>query len=850
MREGRIEVTATLGNQVCGLCSHEELIRLLYPSFRLKRRFGVPIASAELNDIPGFSWGLASVLSGSGVRYFAPGIQDYFAWGRKVRPNWDEQAVIARDMLGAFWWEGPDGSRVLLWYGGPAIEGPHLWTYDQARRDLAKYLAGLQRRGYPYELVRLKFLGGMRDNSPPDVRLSRIVREWNERWAWPKLLVSTNTRFFEKFERQYGGQLKTLRGELPDTDYPVGAASTAKETGVNRLAHDTLAAAETLASCATMVSDYAFPAATLAEAWDAMLLYDEHSWGMAHPIGPAQDASLAQKRELAYRGAALAHDVLVKSANRLADGVRLDGDGYHVVVFNPLSWKRTDIVRLPGHAPEACSHPMYRRSRGDVTELAASSVIGRRVVELPPDLLDKPFELIDLSTGKAVPHQVINYDDPLAARPLAAERFAMGHVSPTSQAGLNYDRSGAKDLVFLALEVPAVGYKVYRMVPGRTAKPQAGSLHVSGQVLQNRFYRITLDPQSGAVASIIDKEDGRELVDQAAPHRLHQLVVRSPESGEVFAAEHSRITMGERGPVMASLVVRGDGKGCAQRVQEITLYEGLKRIDFATRLLKDAQPLLELYLAFPFALEGAEWRFEGAGAVVEPIRDQWPGSNTDTYVVQHWVSARDRRGGVTLSSLEAPLVKLGGLWPDSMSQAQHGVTSRDYGRPFLRDPKDMAKGHVYSYAMAINFRTNFALVQVSDVLFRYAITSHAGDWRQGRSCEFGHAAASPLAAVPIKGPQQGLLPESDGFCRIDKPNIVLLAMKAAEDGNGLVLRLAETEGAPAVASVTLPHYDVRAARAANLVEEQQGELEHDGHTVKVPVRTHGTATVRLTGGSN
>ena len=331
---------------------------------------------------------------------------------------------------------------------------------------------------------------------------------------------------------------------------------------------------------------------------------------------------------------------------------------------------------------------------------------------------------------------------------------------------------------------------------------------------------------------------------------LSGLVVRSPESGEVFAAEHSRITMGERGPVMASLVLRGDGKGCAQRVQEITLYEGLKRIDFATRLLKDAQPLLELYLAFPFALEGAEWRFEGAGAVLEPIRDQWPGSNTDTYVVQHWVSARDRRGGVTLSSLEAPLVKLGGLWPDSTSQASHGATAPDYGRAFLRDPKDMSKGHVYSYAMAINFRTNFATVQAGDVLFRYSMTTHAGGWQQGNSREFGYAAASPLVAVPIKGPQQGPLPESDGFCRIDKPNVMLLALKVAEDGNGLVLRLAETEGAPAVASVTLPHYDVRAARAANLVEEQQGELEHDGHTVKVPVRTHGTATVRLTGGSN
>ncbi len=73
MRSGRVEVTALFANETSELCGHEEQVRLLYPSFRLARLHGIPIQSAELNDIPGVSWGLAGVLAGAGVRYFAPG---------------------------------------------------------------------------------------------------------------------------------------------------------------------------------------------------------------------------------------------------------------------------------------------------------------------------------------------------------------------------------------------------------------------------------------------------------------------------------------------------------------------------------------------------------------------------------------------------------------------------------------------------------------------------------------------------------------------------------------------------------------------------------------------------------
>ena len=39
IKEGRIETHAFLGNEITGICSHEELIRLMYPAFRLKREY-------------------------------------------------------------------------------------------------------------------------------------------------------------------------------------------------------------------------------------------------------------------------------------------------------------------------------------------------------------------------------------------------------------------------------------------------------------------------------------------------------------------------------------------------------------------------------------------------------------------------------------------------------------------------------------------------------------------------------------------------------------------------------------------------------------------------------------------
>jgi alpha-mannosidase len=202
---------------------------------------------------------------------------------------------------------------------------------------------------------------------------------------------------------------------------------------------------------------------------------------------------------------------------------------------------------------------------------------------------------------------------------------------------------------------------------------------------------------------------------------------------------------------------------------------------------------------------------------------------------------------VAWSSLEAPLVTIGGLWPGYVSQAHHGVAPPGYGHEFLRDAAQMEKGQVYSYVMANNFRTNFSPVQVADCLFRYSLTSYRGDWREGDAVRSGWSVANPLLPVCVVGPQEGGLPLKASFGSVEPKNVLVLTLKGAEDGDGVIVRLVETEGQACTTRVELPYYDIEQAFLTDLVEEDRSALGHDRHSVVVPIGAYGLATVRCRG---
>jgi hypothetical protein len=867
-QEGRIEVTALYGNQTSELCGSEELIRLLYPAFHLKRHYGIPIQTAELNDIPGFTWGLASVLAGSGIRYFAPGIPDYFSWGFKARYIWNEQAVLPRDLKGAFWWEGPDGSRVLLWYEGGGIVTTMPWAYEQGETDLATSLASLETRAYPFNTVRYKIISSYRDNSPADKRFSDFVKRWNNTWAYPHLTLSTNSSFFHAFETEMVQKpehpIKTIRGDLPNTDYSIGASSTALETGINRLAHDMLLSAEKFAainstfafSSSIVGKKYPYPAESLTEASNAMLLYDEHTWGMSHPLGPAQNACWNQKREFATRAAALAQDILEKSTNVIADQIALKNEGYHLVLFNPLDQERDDLAVVQALPASPCSKPVYWKlpaeGRSDPPVFIHGTAIDRDLFSLPPNLLAQPFEIIDTDTDESLPYQLVFIDDPLAPRPQAAERFGLGNTSPLSLDVLNYNKAQVTDVVFKATSVPSLGYKTYQIRP--TSQPNLPAstpqheLVLTDTSIENRFYRVKLDAATGSVQSIWDKDLKIELVDSQAPHAMNQLVIRHSATGKMVHPTASHISRGAEGAVFASLMVKLAAPGCPQVTQEIILYNSIKRIDFNNRILRDATPLLETYFSFPFASHKPHFTFETADAAVRPILDQFPGSNTAAYTVQHWVSVQDETHEVVWSSLEAPVAALGELATMPVSQAHHGATPADFGYEFLNSADQFKKGHIYSYASINNFRTNFQPVQVADMLFRYSISSQSVNAAGNLRHALGWGMSTPFASAWMIGPQAGSLPSSTSFCQVDAPNVHLLALKAAENGDGLILRLAETEGKDTSVTISLPYFEIHRAVQTNLMEESTPfnpvVLVYDTHQLTLKLTAHSLNTIR------
>ncbi|MEP0843925.1 MAG: hypothetical protein HRF43_14575 [Phycisphaerae bacterium] len=799
VKEGRIEVGALFGNVIDSLCGHEQQIRLMYPSFRFARRYGGKIAVGSITDVPGLSWGLPTVLGGAGVKYFFAGLPTYFEWGRNdVHTFWDESAVLRHGRPDAFRWQGPDGQEVLVYYQGSygffkRVVGPD--TYDEVMDYLPGQLADMEDRGVPFDVVR--YIHNGVDNHPPDVRISHVVRQWNERCAYPKLVVATNAMFFEALEKQCG-DVRTFRGELPHTDYVVGAISTARETAVNRLTHDRLLSAEKAATIAALLGPEDYPADDVARAYDDMLLYDEHTWGKDYPIGEIQDWAWNEKSHYAYRAAGRAEHVLAESLSRIAGRIRLEPGQRHVVVFNPLAFDRSDLVRVTRFFSE------------------------------------KPFDLVDGQSGRPVPYQVVELTDPLAPAPYAAQRWSRGQ----------FEKRERFDLVFVAEDVPSMGYKTYRLVPRADRPAFETGVRAAENSIENRFFKVTLDPDTGAIASLYDKTLARELVDAGAPDKLNQLVARRVPTGAREGPRAAETRIGQQGPVYASLVARGAAAGCPQITQEVVLYDRLQRIDLFNRVLKDSTPLLEVYFAFPFLVPEPKFRFEGSNSVIEPLKDQFPGSNSNYYAVQHWAGVWNESVSVTLTPLESHLLEFGGLWPCYVSQAHHGVTPSDFGRDFVT-PQQLTRGHVYAFVMAANFRTNFQPVQQADVLFRYCLTTHAGPQTNGAHRDFGWSAHNPLLAVVVNGDRRGALEAPAGFCRVEPSNVFLLTLKRAEDARGVIVRLMETDGRQCDLTLTVPHLAIEKAWRTNLVEEDQEELIADEHSVTVAIRPFGVLTLRL-----
>ena len=169
---------------------------------------------------------------------------------------------------------------MLCWCPSRGYALGHLIGDGEAlARFIPDYLVELETNGYPYDITHLRWnVHG--DNGSPDEKVADVVRDWNARYAWPRLIISTTAAAFREFEQRYGDKLPEFSGDY--TPYwEDGAASSALETALNRASAERLVQAETLWA---MRNPGPFPAAAFQEAWRNVLLYSEHTWGAHNSI--------------------------------------------------------------------------------------------------------------------------------------------------------------------------------------------------------------------------------------------------------------------------------------------------------------------------------------------------------------------------------------------------------------------------------------------------------------------------------------------------------------------------------------------------------------------------------------
>jgi len=396
----------------------------------------------------------------------------------------------------------------------------------------------------------------------------------------------------------------------------------------------------------------------------------------------------------------------------------------------------------------------------------------------------------------------------------------------------------------VAEDLPAVGYRLYREQTG--AKEHApDAARISGNQIENEFYRVTLNPKTGGISSIYDRQSGCELVDTNGEFDLGELIYVN--GGEGTYAIHSDLNRlpppkfeyhrqsgtaikSSVGPVFGELDSQSTAEDFPGITMRVRLYRGLKQLDLSFELDKTETLKKEaVYLAFPFAFDASQgglW-LEYPDAITEPLKDQHASACRDWYSVQRWLAVAIGKETVERSPLDAPLVTLGGMtastWPRELS---------------------LKRGHIFGYIMNNYWHTNYKASQGGRIVFRYSITSS----RHGFSKRDVVVAGWNMFCPPAAGSGQAnhksfVSATADSLVGVEPAGLPLATIKEAEDGQGFVFRCCDYAGVGGTAKLKLPQ-PARAIFNCNLVETEARELKAHGKTIRAELRRFGPLTLK------
>ncbi|TWF41624.1 glycosyl hydrolase family 38 [Chitinophaga polysaccharea] len=595
----------------------ENLTRGLSFADNINRRLGLePARDAKFTDVPEHSWVIPTLLKNAGIDILHIGCNPGSA---------------SPDVPTLFWWQGPDGSKLLTFYWaqyyGSGILPPKNWPHKTWLAMIHTH----ENTGAP---------------DPKDV--AALIKEAKEKMPNARIHIGRIADFYDLLMKE-NPKLPVIKGDMPDT-WIHGFMSMPEEVKTNKVFQRETYVAEQLNTHMNLwkgknvsIDRY------VNKAMENMLLFDEHTFGAA--ISHGHQSFWKYGDDFKINKAAGNYYFLEKSweeksaytkmaertiwplkRNLLFELVKSVQDkSAHVTVYNPLPWKRSGRVALFQSEYENPLHPV------------------------PP-----VTSLKDLETGKIIPvyqdHNLLSFD---------------------------------------ATDIPAGGYKTFVVSDEHTDISPTLSANEQNNIFENKYFKLTINSSTGTLLSVFDKQNNRELVDTQSKYAFGEYVYEQLGQEDVATYNNNYIKPGNEGwagqefirlkdqlanqkrirftgrcdriewlkdksMIRATAMCQLNDSSAQRYLVSYTLYENQPYIEITVGLdgKKPVSNPEAGWLAFPFALNKPEYRLLRTGGIVDPQKDLVNKTNHDFYFLNTAMAMYDNVGGIGLNCPHTPGVSI------------------------------------------------------------------------------------------------------------------------------------------------------------------------------------------------
>lgn len=775
------------------LVSGESLVRNLLHGMRLARSFGEPMQIGYLPDPFGHVSQMPQILNGFGLNSAA------FRRGLADEPT-------------ELWWEGADRTRILACYLRDSYDNAAWLPHDQS--GFVDGVVKLRDSLAPYAVTSNFLMLNGTDHMEPWRDLPSLLEAARERIPGVKIIHASLPLYVERVRAEIaerGLTLNVVRGELrnPKRHHLLpGVASTRvwikqRNACVQNLMEKwaepfaAIAIFETGEGKRDVQQSPASIKGLLRVAWKYLLQNHPHDSICGCGIDQTH-ADMIPRFDWAEQTAS---QIVQSSLASLAAAVdtHVVARGSPIVVFNPASGPRTDLVRLTVERPTRSEH----------------------------------LTVCD-ATGETVPFHVPGYQ----------------------LDGKHSDSDRQTQIEFIASKVPGHGYRTFYLSDNERPVPSV-SPSSSPTVLENGFFRIKADADDGTL-TLIDKSTSLVLtglnrfVDGGDRGDLYNYCPPEMDSITFRPSARPRIST-EKTPARQTLRVEmnyrlpaGIAEDRSRRSEEyvdepivttVSLYPGVRRIDFQTTVVNQACDH-RLRVEFPTPIvapyANSDQPFDVVSRPLELPKDthDWIEQPRPEAPMQSFVSVSDGKTGLTLAT--RGLVEY---------EARRDPTGTTLALTLLRCTGWLSRGDLSTRVgeAGPSLMTPGAQ-EIGTHVFEYALIPDAGDWRAALA--EASSFVTPMRAL-VTDLHAGTLPLGASFFDASPREFVITCIKPAEENDALIVRGFNMGDQPINAHIALWREFARASRV-NLGEDEIAPIVlHDGRRVELQVREKEIVTIEF-----